>query len=291
MNVLSELFDSLATFTEYAPGVETNNSLDDLQSSGRTARKRVVSVISAPVYASIIDSDDDTLLDALRSAVANMTLSVQLVFDAVNRRKAEVDVYKYELEGMRRSYTENYFNAMDTLISTLMSEDPDENDTTSPAALWRNARYFRLLDCCQIKSADDFDTIYPIDLSYLFFFRTVPLQKETLDELLAVYFDKTSDERIIAMLRLVLAKKTIAKALRRFDILEFPPTIRNLFDDNTASRNGRDEHDNALVLADRLDSEADQLLGNVDMLLDGNTTDFASYAAYNKDDDVIIMAP
>ena len=127
--------------------------------------------------------------------------------------------------------------------------------------------------------------------AYLFFFRTVPLQKETLDELLAVYFDKTSDERIIAMLRLVLAKKTIAKALRRFDILEFPPTIRNLFDDNTASRNGRDEHDNALVLADRLDSEADQLLGNVDMLLDGNTTDFASYAAYNKDDDVIIMAP
>lgn len=291
MNVLSELFDSLASFAEYAPGLETSNSLDDLQSSGRTAKKRVESVISAPVYASIITCEDETLLDALRSAVANMTLSVQLVFDAINRRKAEVDVYKYELEGMRRSYTENYFNAMDTLISTLMSTDPDENDTDSPAVLWRKARYFKLLDNCQIKSADDFDTIYPIDLSYLFFFRTVPLQKETLDERLSVYFDKTDDDRILAMLHLALAKKTIAKALRRFDILEFPPTIRNLFDDNTASRNGKDEHDNALALADRLDAEADQLLENVDMLLDGEATDYASFAAYNTQDDIIVMAP
>lgn len=291
MNILSELFDSLASFAEYAPGLETNNSLDDLQSSGRTARKRIESVISAPVYDAIISSGDDSLLDALRSAMANMTLSVQLVFDAVNRRKADVDVYKYELEGMRRSYTENYFNAMDTLISTLMSVVPDENATGSPAALWRTARYYRLLDNCRIKSADQFDTIYPIDLSFLFFFRTVPLQKETLDERLAVYYDKTDDERILSMLNLVLAKKTIAKALRRFDIIEFPPTIRNLFDDNTASRNGKDEHDNALALADRLDAEADQLLENVDMLLDGETSDFASYAAYNTQDDIIVMAP
>ena len=291
MNPLSDLFDSLASFTEYAPGLETSNSLDDLLSSARTSRKRVESVISPSVYAAIVTSEDDNLLDALRSAVANMTLSVQLVFDAVNRRKADVDVYKYELEGMRRSYTENYFNAMDTLISTLMSTVPEENDNSTPAALWRKARYFRLLDSCRIKSADDFDAIYPIDLSYLFFFRTVPLQKETLDERLTVYFDKTNDERILAMLCLALAKKTIAKALRRFDILEFPPTIRNLFDDNTASRSGKDEHDNAIALADRLDAEADQLIENVDMLISADTTDFASFAAYNTHDDIIVMAP
>ena len=290
-NILFSLFDSLATFSEYVQGVETSNTLDDMQSSGRTAKKRVESVISPSVFSAIVDSEDEALLDALRSAVANMTLSVQLVFDTINRRKAGTDVYKYELEQMRRAYTENYFNAMDTLISTLTSTVPKESDTTSPAAKWREARYFKLIDNCQIKSADDFDTIYPIDLSYLFFFRTVPLQKETLDERLSAYYDKTDDDRIIAMLNLALAKKTIAKALRRFDILEFPPTIRNLFDDNTASRNGKDEHGNALALADRLDAEADQLLENVDMLLDGDTTDFASFAAYNTNDDIIVMAP
>lgn len=291
MNILSDLFDDLAQFSIFAPGMETSNSLDDLQPAGLTAMKRVQSVISVQVFRAIISCNDDALLFSLRSAVANMTLSAQLVFDTINRRKAGVDVYKYEIEDMRRSYTENYFNAMDTLISTLTSTVPEESDTTSPAAKWREARYFKLIDNCQIKSADDFDTIYPIDLSYLFFFRTVPLQKETLDERLSAYYDKTDDERIIAMLNLALAKKTIAKALRRFDILEFPPTIRNLFDDNTASRSGKDEHGNALALADRLDAEADQLLENVDMLLDGDTTDFASFAAYNTNEDIIVMAP
>ena len=289
MNVLTELFDSLSTFSEYAQGVETSNSLDDLQSSGRTAKKRVESIISAPVYKAVASGEDETLKDALRSAVANMTLSVQLVFDTINRRKAGTDVYKYELESMRRAYTENYFNAMDTLISTL--SDGDATATDSPAALWKQSRYYKLLENCKIKTADEFDTIYPIDLSYLFFFRTVPLQKETLDERLSAYYAKTDDEKLVAMLNLALAKKTVAKALRRFDILEFPPTIRNLFDDNTASRSGKDEHDGALALADLLDGEADELLQNVDMLLDTTTTDYTSYAAYNRDDDKIIMAP
>ena len=65
----------------------------------------------------------------------------------------------------------------------------------------------------------DFDMIYPIDASYLFFFRTVPLQKETLDEQLAAYFEKLTEDnapRVRPMLRLALVKKTIAKSLRRF---------------------------------------------------------------------------
>lgn len=289
MNVLTDLFSDLSTFTEYAQGVETSNSLDDLQASGRTAKKRVEGIISQPVYTAIVNGEDDTLKDALRSAVANMTLSVQLVFDAVNRRKAGTDVYKYEIEAMRRAYTENYFNAMDTLICALT--DGDDKTENSPAALWKQSRYCKLLAACRIRTADDFDSIYPIDLSYLFFFRTVPLQKETLDERLAAYYDKTEDAKLVAMLNLALAKKTVAKALRRFDILEFPPTIRNLFDDNKASRAGKDEHDSALALADLLDSEADQLLENVDMLLDTNTTDFTSNSAYNRPEDIIIMAP
>lgn len=287
MNVLTDLFPDLSTFTEYAQGVETSNSLDDLQASGRTAKKRAEGIISQPVYAAIVENGDDTLKDALRTAVANTTLSVQLVFDAINRRKAGTDMYKYELESMRRAYMENYFNAMDTLIRALM----EGNGNDSPSALWKKSRYCRLLDSCRIKTADDFDAIYPIDLSYLFFFRTVPLQKETLDERLSAYYDKTEDEKPVAMLNLALAKKTVAKALRRFDILEFPPTIRNLFDDNNASRSGKDEHDNALALADLLDSEADHLLKNVDMLLDTSTANFTSNASYNRPEDIIIMTP
>ena len=294
-NVLVDIFKYFGTFSKYAPGVETNMDLNDLLSSGVTARKRVETIITAEVFNAIALNPDDALIESLRSAVANMTMASQLIFDSINRRKNHVDVYKYEIEGMKRSYMDNYYNAMDTIIQQLMSAEVDSGDTSSPAALWRKSRYYKIIGVCKIRTADEFDSIYPIDLSYFFFFRILPLQKETLDERLSAYYDRLTDEnreRIEPILSLALVKKTVAKSLRRFDILEFPPTIRNLFDDSHASRSGKDEHDAALDLADRLDLEAEELIANADTLLATDASvDFCSNSAYNRPDDKIIMLP
>lgn len=294
-NVLVDIFKDFGTFSKYAPGVETNMDLNDLLSSGVTARKRVETIITAEVFNAIALNPDDALIESLRSAVANMTMASQLIFDSINRRKNNVDVYKYEIEGMKRSYMDNYYNAMDTIIRQLMSAEVKSEDTDSPVALWRKSRYYKIIDICKIRTADEFDSIYPIDLSYFFFFRILPLQKETLDERLSAYYDRLTDdnrERIEPILTLALVKKTVAKSLRRFDILEFPPTIRNLFDDSHASRSGKDEHDAALDLADRLDLEAEELIANADTLLATDASvDFCSNSAYNRPDDKIIMLP
>lgn len=294
-NVLVDIFKDFGTFSKYAPGVETNMDLNDLLSSGITARKRVETIITAEVFNAIALNPDDALIESLRSAVANMTMASQLIFDSINRRKNHVDVYKYEIEGMKRSYMDNYYNAMDTIIQQLMSAEVNSGDTCSPAALWRKSRYYKIIGVCKIRTADEFDSIYPIDLSYFFFFRILPLQKETLDERLSAYYDRLTDEnreRIEPILSLALVKKTVAKSLRRFDILEFPPTIRNLFDDSHASRSGKDEHDAALDLADRLDLEAEELIANADTLLATDASvDFCSNSAYNRPDDKIIMLP
>lgn len=294
-NVLVDIFKDFGTFSKYAPGVETNMDLNDLLSSGVTARKRVETIITAEVFNAIALNPDDALIESLRSAIANMTMASQLIFDSINRRKNHVDVYKYEIEGMKRSYMDNYYNAMDTIIQQLMSAEVNSEDTCSPAALWRKSRYYKIIGVCKIRTADEFDSIYPIDLSYFFFFRILPLQKETLDERLSAYYDRLTDdnrERIEPILTLALVKKTVAKSLRRFDILEFPPTIRNLFDDSHASRSGKDEHDAALDLADRLDLEAEELIANADTLLATDASvDFCSNSAYNRPDDKIIMLP
>ena len=294
-NVLVDIFKDFGTFSKYAPGVETNMDLNDLLSSGITARKRVETIITAEVFNAIIGNPDDSLIESLRSAIANMTMASQLIFDSINRRKNHVDVYKYEIEGMKRSYMDNYYNAMDTIIQQLMSAEVNSEDTSSPAALWRKSRYYKIIDVCKIRTADEFDSIYPIDLSYFFFFRILPLQKETIDKRLSAYYDRLTDdnrERIAPILTLALVKKTVAKSLRRFDILEFPPTIRNLFDDSHASRSGKDEHDAALDLADRLDLEAEELIANADTLLATDASvDFCSNSAYNRPDDKIIMLP
>lgn len=294
-NVLVDIFKDFGTFSKYAPGVETNMDLNDLLSSGVTARKRVETIITAEVFNAIALNPDDALIESLRSAIANMTMASQLIFDSINRRKNNVDVYKYEIEGMKRSYMDNYYNAMDTIIRQLMSAEVKSEDTDSPAALWSKSRYYKIIGVCKIRTADEFDSVYPIDLSYFFFFRILPLQKETLDERLSAYYDRLTDdnrERIEPILTLALVKKTVAKSLRRFDILEFPPTIRNLFDDSHASRSGKDEHDAALNLADRLDLEAEELIANADTLLATDASvDFCSNSAYNRPDDKIIMLP
>lgn len=294
-NILVDIFKDFGTFSKYAPGVETNMDLNDLLSSGVTARKRVETIITSEVFKAITLNPDDALIESLRSAIANMTMASQLIFDSINRRKNHVDVYKYEIEGMKRSYMDNYYNAMDTIIQQLMSVEVDSGDCGSPAALWRKSRYYKIIDSCKIRTADEFDSIYPIDLSYFFFFRILPLQKETLDERLSAYYDRLTDdnrERIEPILTLALVKKTVAKSLRRFDILEFPPTIRNLFDDSHVSRSGKDEHDAAIDLADRLDLEAEELTANADTLLATDASvDFCSNSAYNRPDDKIIILP
>lgn len=291
MNILVDIFKNFSTFSLYAPGVETNMDLNDLRSSGLTARKRIETVISRAVFDELLkEKEDSPLMEALRAAMANMTMANQIIFDSVNRRKGEVNVYKYELEAMKRSYMENYCNAIDTLVQLL--SEPTEGEI---AELWRKTPYFPILERCEIKTMDQMDSIYPIDASYLYFFRTIPLQKETLDEVMSIYFEKLTDdnrERIRPILLLALVKKTIAKSLRRFDILEFPSTIRNLFDDSHAVRSGKDESSAIFALADRLDREAEELLSNADTLLSSESvSDFCSNSAYNHPDDNIIMLP
>ena len=291
MNILVDIFKNFSTFSLYAPGVETNMDLNDLRSSGLTARKRIETVISRAVFDELLKEEENSpLMEALRAAMANMTMANQIIFDSVNRRKGEVNVYKYELEAMKRSYMENYCNAIDTLVQLL--SEPTEGEI---AELWSKTPYYPILERCEIKTMDQMDSIYPIDASYLYFFRTVPLQKETLDEVMSIYFEKLTDdnrERIRPILLLALVKKTIAKSLRRFDILEFPSTIRNLFDDSHAARSGKDESSAIFALADRLDREAEELLSNADTLLSSETvSDFCSNSAYNHPDDNIIMLP
>lgn len=291
MNILVDIFKNFSTFSLYAPGVETNMDLNDLRSSGLTARKRIETVISRAVFDELLkEKENSPLMEALRAAMANMTMANQIIFDSVNRRKGEVNVYKYELEAMKRSYMENYCNSIDTLVQLL--SEPTEGEI---AELWRKTPYFPILERCEIKTMDQMDSIYPIDASYLYFFRTIPLQKETLDEVMSIYFEKLTDdnrERIRPILLLALVKKTIAKSLRRFDILEFPSTIRNLFDDSHAARSGKDESSAIFALADRLDREAEELLSNADTLLSSESvSDFCSNSAYNHPDDNIIMLP
>ncbi len=284
MIILEELFKNLTEFRHYAPYSETNIEFKDLNSSASSARKQICIILSKEVYDIVLKRDGE-IHDALLTAMANLTLAKQLVFDVVKQRKSDVDIYKYEMEAMRRSYIENYFSGMDTLIQLLNKEDSLEE--------WKNSRYCKLLSSLRIQTAEDFDFLYSIDLSYLFFFRIIPLQKEVLDEGMTGYFERVVDNQEMKDLLLhALAKSTIALALRRLDILEFPSTIRNLFDDSKTSRSGKDEQERMLALAEQLTGEAQSLLKNIDLMLSNNDSGIVdTETSFNTPDDKIIMMP
>lgn len=283
MNVLEELFIDVAQFHLYSPYAESNMNFKDLASSAMSAIKQVQSVISPDIYKKIAAGEDNDEKDALRSAVANLTLAKQLIFNVLSLRKSDVDIYKNEQEQMRRAYRDNYYNAMDTLLQLL---DSDEE--------WKETKTYKALENLKLKTTYEFDASYPIDNSFLYFFRCVPIQQEALDDYVSGYYERLpeKDQTNRRKLDRCLAKITVALSLRRFDILEFPSTIRNLFEDSKVMRDGTQEQERMLTLSDDLMSQALESLKNIDLSLSGNTdADIVTETSFNRPDDKIYLMP
>lgn len=283
MNVLEELFIDVAQFHLYSPYAESNMNFKDLASSAMSAIKQVQSVISPDIYKKIAAGEDNDEKDALRSAVANLTLAKQLIFNVLSLRKSDVDIYKNEQEQMRRAYRDNYYNAMDTLLQLL---DSDEE--------WKKTKTYKDLENLKLKTTYEFDASYPIDNSFLYFFRCVPIQQEALDDYVSGYYERLpeKDQTNRRKLDRCLAKITVALSLRRFDILEFPSTIRNLFEDSKVMRYGTQEQERMLTLSDDLMSQALESLKNINLSLSGNTdVDIVTETSFNRPDDKIYLMP
>lgn len=283
MNVLEELFIDVAQFHLYSPYAESNMNFKDLASSAMSAIKQVQSVISPDIYKKIAAGEDNDEKNALRSAVANLTLAKQLIFNVLSLRKSDVDIYKNEQEQMRRAYRDNYYNAMDTLLQLL---DSDEE--------WKKTKTYKDLENLKLKTTYEFDASYPIDNSFLYFFRCVPIQQEALDDYVSGYYERLpeKDQTNRRKLDRCLAKITVALSLRRFDILEFPSTIRNLFEDSKVMRYGTQEQERMLTLSDDLMSQALESLKNIDLSLSGNTdVDIVTETSFNRPDDKIYLMP
>lgn len=281
---LKDLFTDISGFAEFVPGIDANTNFALLNSHAVTAYKRIANIVSVPVYEKIIEQGKSEMYDYLRTALANLIMANDTIFDVLRKRKAAIDIYKYEQEAIKRAYYENYYNAMDSLIALL---NQSENMG------WEDTRYYKMLDKLQIKTTEEFDLLYCIDLSYLFFFRCIPIQVEVLEENFAGYLERANEKpSVLSLINRALAKKVVAVALTRFDILEFPSTIRNLFDDSKASRSGKDEQERLLILSAQLQDQANSLIKDIDLLLsDPQSSDIETETSFNQPEDKIQLMP
>lgn len=260
--ILNELFSNLADFRDAAPNVDSTATLQALNASAVSVRKTIRDIISESIWNTIAAESDTDARMYLRSAWANRIMYGQSIFIAVgNRHEKKGDTYKYELEAIKRQYIDNYHNAMDSLLDIL---------SNTPSYNWDNTWMAKQMKDLRVKTMLDFQAFYHIDSSYLYFIRTVPIQKKELLLTFKSYYDKlasASRADLLPNLDTALVYTILARTLQQFDIIELPPTLRNYFDDNTLSRNGKDERDAVSGMASGFLSDAGTLLSNIDLAL------------------------
>ena len=165
---------------------------------------------------------------------------------------------------MQRSYIDNYYSAMDSLLE-LIEADPD----------FQNTATYKRRSTLRIKNAEDLDSYYPIDQSYLFYARTTSFQREILlDQMDSYYTQSEAQEgKYTERLNSILAKLIVARALRLFDVIELPSTLRSLYKDSKALRNGASENTIATQLAADLEQQAQDSLRAIDLLMEDHSDD------------------
>ena len=287
MNAINELFQTVAEFRKFVPGISANIEFSELNSSAISARKQIRNIITGELWDQIRDERDETD-DAryyLCNAFGNLIMHKSLIFDIISKRTSEsVDIYKQEYESMRRQYIDNYYNSMDSLIQELT-----ENGAYS--ALWEETRDYKLLSELEIKGTDEFNSYYGIDMSYLFFFRTIPLQREILlDGLGDLFTSVTLRDDLTSKLKLALSHLVVALALSRFDIIELPATIRSLFDDQKTTRSGSDEQNRVLRLSEDLRNNAKSIISAVELAItEPDDSNLVTDTTFNESDDKIYL--
>ena len=280
-----DLFTDIQHFRQHVPGVSADLEANELNSSAIAARKQIRNIITPALWNILKNEQESEAKDALTTAFGNFIMSKNVVFDAVAKRvSGGADIYKHEQETMRREYLDNYFNAMDTLLE-ILSTDETYSDT------WKDTTYAKLIGELEITDTAELHSYYGIDMSFLFFFRTMSIQRELLlDGLADLFTEAKTDDQLIRKLKLALAQLIIAMALTRFDIIELPATIRSLFDEQKASRSGRDEQNRVLALASELQENAMGIVAAVQLALtSGDGEDIVSETSFNRPEDKIYL--
>ena len=138
MTTLQSLYRDLNHFRSYASGIDSSATFLELDSSAKSACKRICIILTRDVYNDVAKAlAGDEKKEALLTAMANLPLYNQLPYYVIKLRKSDVDLYKTEQEAVMSYYIENYYNAMDSLIADLVD---DKNE------LWKGSRFYTLME-------------------------------------------------------------------------------------------------------------------------------------------------
>lgn len=242
------------TLQQHAPGVDPSLLDSTIYPSIHAAEKELSNIVGEPTYRSIRQlEDDDPVRREFIAALCNLVMFNYKVWEVIYKRQTQgQDTYKYELELMQSQYTDNYYSHVEDLIKML--EGPEGERFPE----WAKSPAHKQISTLLIKDVVEFNACYNIDNSYFFFFSTIFLQRKVLDRHIEPAFNvATLCEGHLRRAKVIVATYTVAYALRQFDFISLPKSIRNAKADGP-SRNGANEQDIAIALSDYLFGEANK---------------------------------
>lgn len=282
--ILEQFFRTFRDFIDAIPGVDTASSFKSLESYARMAKKQICDIVTSDIFNTIASGNNTVLKGELGIALGYLSLYKYSPFCAVNARNAGKDVYKYEYEAMRREYIDGYYAAMDSLLELLFTGELKDE--------WLKTEQASRISSLAIKTCAELNSYYSIDNSYLFFFRTIPIQEELLDDSFNSLFERIKDKQrddLTKKAKRSISQMIVATAIERFDIVELPASIRSLFNDQRSLRHGTSESGVLNKLAVDLIATATDLIRSIDSILENQDTTIDSFDIVNNPEDKIYL--
>lgn len=214
-----DYFEDIIAFALYAQGVDSSMDIDALYPSYIVGKSRIEKILGADVYDKIKNEDNFTLQEVVKTALANYSMYEYLPFSNFKRDR-EKQMYKYQLDMAREQYLSCAWMAMDDLLQKLDKSDIEE---------WKKSKLFIERENLIIKDAQSFEYYYSINTSSLFYYKTLYLQREIINENLIPRLGKellTNHADKAELIKRLLCYSVMARAVQSFDVAELPSNIR-----------------------------------------------------------------
>lgn len=210
------IFTDLEDFRSYADGVQADTAYRQLYPSLRATGAEMEKIIPSAVIEAV--ASDTAGSELLKTALANGALYRYQIFLSVKRNGSDASLYKYQHEELKDNYCEAYWKAMDALLDWLDAH-PDTGN-------WQETGDYTARQALPVKNADEFHYYFGINRSSCFYAKVLYLIRECWKGIASAVRGHEDNEAVMDAAKRALCYAVMAKVVKRFDVTEFPRSIR-----------------------------------------------------------------
>ncbi len=210
------LFADLEDFRSYADGLQADTAYRQLHPSIRSTASEMEKIIPASVLDGVAADIDGKEL--LKTALAAGTLYRYQIFSSVKKNGSDASLYKYQHEELKDTYIEAYWKAMDSLLDWL--------DAHPETGAWKDTPDYQARQALPVKNAEEFHYYFGINRSSCFYAKVLYLIRECWKLIAPNVRGHEEDADVMDAAKRALCYAVMAKVVKRFDVTEFPRSIR-----------------------------------------------------------------